>query len=458
MTGKRMGTIVGAVLATIMAAGCGEDNGTTGASTAPTLDQQLRAMISTAGITRLDPGPEPAAAKVALGQVLMFDKEISGNRDIDCATCHHPLTHTSDALSVSLGTGGHGLGPARVRGAGRNLIPRNAPDVFNRGVPQWRTMFWDMRASGTVETGFVSPAGAKLPPGLESILAVQAMFPVTSNDEMRGTPGDLDVLGAANEIATIDPTDFPAIWEALTQRLLAIPEYVTLFNAAFPEVPTADLGFQHAANAIAAFEIKAWTYLDSPWDRYVAGDDSALPDDAKRGAMLFYGSAGCARCHSGNLLTDQQAHDIGVPQVGPGKGSVAPQDYGHGLVTGNAADRYTFRTPPLRNVALTGPWMHDGAFITLRAAVEHVLDPAPSLRNYDPTQLAPDMQGTCQNDDATLNAILRNLDPDVATPILLPPQDIDRLVTFLEALTDPQAADLSASVPVSVPSGLPVYD
>jgi cytochrome c peroxidase len=458
MNAKQVGTIVTVFLATTLVVGCGEDNGSPAAPPAPTLDQQLRGMITREGITQLDPGPQPAAAQVALGQALMFDKELSGNRDISCATCHHPLMHTGDGLSVSFGTGGRGLGPARVRGEGRNLIPRNAPEVFNRGVPQWRTMFWDIRASGSAETGFVSPAGAKLPPGLENILAVQAMFPVTSNDEMRGKPGDVDVAGAPNEIAIFDPSDFTGIWHALLQRLLAIPAYVTLFNAAFPGVSTEDLGFQHAANAIAAFEIDAWTFVRSPWDRYVAGDDSALSDDAKQGAILFYGAAGCANCHSGNLLTDQEVHDIGVPQIGAGKGAEAPQDFGYGRVTGEAADRYCFRTPPLRNVTLTGPWMHDGAFVTLRAAVRHVLDPATSLRHYDPSQLTPEMQDTFQGDDATINATLQNLDPDVATPVNLTDADIDHLLSFLEGLTDPAAADLSDNIPLSVPSGLPVYD
>ena len=127
-------------------------------------------------------------------------------------------------------------------------------------------------------------------------------------------------------------------------------------------------------------------------------------------------------------------------------------------MTGNATDRYKFRTPPLRNVGLTGPWMHDGAFVTLRAAVQHGLDPATSLRNYDPSQLATDLQNTFQGDDATITAILQNLDPDVATPLNLAEREIDQLVGFLEALTDPAAADLSDVIPAAVPSGLPVYD
>ncbi len=441
------------VLVSAVIAGCGGSDGQS-----PTTDQQLRAAMRTANITPLDPGPKPATEMVALGRVLMFDKELSGNRDISCATCHHPLMHTGDGLSVSMGTGGTGLGPMRTLGAGRSLIPRNAPEVFNRGVPLWTTMFWDMRVSGSSAAGFVSPARDALPPGLDSVLAAQAMFPVTSRDEMRGKTGDTDVFGQPNEVALLADSDFTGIWAALTQRLLRIPAYVALFGDAYPEVPTNQLGFGHAANALAAFESAAWTLLDSPWDRYVAGDDSALSENAKRGALLFFGKAGCAGCHSGNLLTDQQAHDIAAPQVGPGKGAEAPLDYGRGRETGNVADRYKFRTPPLRNVAITGPWMHDGAYTTLEGAVRHLLDPTTSLRHYDVSQLAPDMQSTFQGSETILAAILANLDPLVAAPKLLTDAEVNEILTFLESLTDPTEAALGGDIPDEVPSGLPVRD
>lgn len=444
----------GVVLVLLTCAGCGDGND----SAPPTIDQQLQRSIQAAGIGVIDPGPTPPAARVALGRALMFDKLLSGNRDTACATCHHPLLHTGDALSLPLGTGGRGLGPARVRGAGRGFIPRNAPEAFNRGALEWRTMFWDMRVSGSASAGFTTPAGDQLPAGLENVLAAQAMFPVTSPDEMRGAPGDNDVFGEPNELAQIDDDDLAAIWGAIMQRILAIPEYVGMFSAAFPGVPTSELGFQHAANAIAAFEISAWTFTDSPWDRYVAGDRSALSDSAKRGALLFFGDAGCVKCHTGDLLTDQKAHNIGVPQIGPGKGTSAPEDFGRELVTDNQAERYAFRTPPLRNVALTGPWMHNGTFTTLRGAVEHVLDPATSLRGYDAAQLPEELQETFVNDAAIIEGMLSRLDADIATPRRLSDEQIDDLVGFLEALTDPAAGDQSGDIPESVPSGLPVDD
>jgi cytochrome c peroxidase len=442
-----------ALLVSAAITGCGSDN-----SQPPPLDQQLRAELRAAHITPLESGPQPAAAKVALGRALMFDKELSGNRDISCATCHHPLMHTADGLSVSKGTGGRGLGPTRTLGEGRSLIARNAPDLFNRGVPLWTTMFWDMRVSGSAAAGFSTPAHDALPPGLDGLLAAQAMFPVTARDEMRGKAGDTDVFGQPNEVALLADSDFTGMWAALMQRLLRIPAYVALFSDAYPDVPAEQLGFQHAANALAAFESAAWALLDSPWDQYLAGDDGALSQNAKRGALLFFGTAGCAGCHTGNLLTDQQPHDIGVPQVGPGKGAEAPLDLGRGRETGTVADGCKFRTPPLRNVALTGPWMHDGAYTTLEGAVRHVLDPAAALRRYDVAQLAPDMQSTFQGDEQTLTVILANLDPLVATPRQLSDDEVNQLLTFLEALTDPAATDLSDDIPSSVPSGLPVRD
>jgi cytochrome c peroxidase len=446
-------TVVGGCLALLLfAAGCGDD------SSSATTDAQLQAAIAATDVAPIDPGPAPAPAKVALGRALMFDKLLSGNRDISCATCHHPLYATGDALSVSIGTGGSGLGPERTLGAGRNLIPRNAPEVFDRGAVEWRTMFWDARVAGSAATGFTTPAHDALPPGLDNVLAAQAMFPVTARDEMRGAVGDVDVFGDPNEIAAIADADLPAMWAALMDRLQSVPEYVDLFAAAYPEIPTEELGFQHAANAIAAFEIEFWSFPNSPWDRYLRGERAVLSESAKRGALLFLGDAGCVSCHAGSLLTDQQFHDIGAPQVGPGKGAEAPQDYGRGRETGRIEDRYRFRTPPLRNVAITGPWMHDGAYVTLEAAVRHHLDPQQSLRSYDSTQLSDVMRDTVQNDAATIDAILANLDPLVATPLQLTDEQVSDLLAFLEALTDPAALDLSADVPESVPSGLPVED
>ncbi|MEW6278557.1 MAG: cytochrome c peroxidase [Candidatus Eremiobacterota bacterium] len=414
-------------------------------------DQQLRASMAAAGVVAAQtPVQDPEL--VALGQALMFDKILSGNKDVSCATCHHPTQHTGDGLSLSIGTGGVGLGPTRQLGAGRPFIPRNAMDLFNRAnVP---VMFLDGRVRRGPQGTFQTPAGAQLPPGLQSTLAAQAMFPVTSRDEMRGQVGDLAADGTVNELAVLADDDFTGIWAGLMARLTANPQYVALFDAAFPGVPTNQLGFQHAANAIGAFEASQFASLDSPFDRYVAGDNAALTEAQKRGAVLFFGTARCSVCHRGGLLSDFAFHDVAFPQVGPGKGAEAPLDFGLGRETGNVADRFKFRTAPLHNVALTGPWTHAGGYTTLEAVVRHYINPAQAMQSYDPTQLDPRLQGQVHVQDTLAAGVLENLDPALRPPLQLSDADVADVVEFLNALTDPAALDMSQQVPASVPSGL----
>ncbi|MEO8089356.1 MAG: cytochrome c peroxidase [Gemmatimonadales bacterium] len=281
---------------------------------------------------------------------------------------------------------------------------------------------------------------------------------MTTRLEMRGQVGDLDRFGAPNELAQFGDGEQPAIWAALMNRVLAIPEYVSLFQAAYPALAPADLGFQHAANAIAAFEAQAFTSVNSPFDRYVGGDVAALGEPEKRGALLFFGKAGCGSCHLGPHLSDQQFHAIGVPQVGPGMSPDEPQDRGLAQVTASQADRFRFRTPTLRNVELTGPWMHDGAYTTLEAAVRHHLNIDSSLQSYDASQLREDLRTSHLSDPATLEAQAALIDPLVRAPLRLSDGEVADIILFLRSLTDPAASDLGASIPASVPSGLPVGD
>jgi cytochrome c peroxidase len=446
------------------------------------LDDVLQQVITRANLEPYELGLEPDPAKVTLGEALFFDKELSGNRDISCATCHHPLMHGGDNLSLPFGTGARGLGTARKIGVGRELIPRNAPEIFNRGAVEWSTMFWDGRVSAEFDY-FASPAGDNLPPGLESPVAVQAMFPPTSRDEMRGQSGDIcrepdgepTVMNVfniragrpegegspgplvINELALFEDSDLPGIWNALMVRLLAIPEYRELFAAAYPQSDLEELGFQHAANAIAAYEIAAFTFADSPWDRYLAGEYDALSGKEKKGALLFFGEAGCSNCHSGMLLTDQKYHNIGVPQFGPGKDE-SGLDYGRYLVTGEPGDMYAFRTPPLRNVALTGPWLHNGAYDRLEDVVQHHLNVSQSLGGYSGSQLTDEVQVSLRNESAVIAELMGTIDPLMRTPRELTDEEIDQLMAFLNAQTSPSAVDLAYLVPKSVPSGLPVWD
>ena len=317
-------------------------------------------------------------------------------------------------------------------------------------------MFWDGRVSGSTEDGFETPAEEKLPEGFDNVLAVQAMFPVTSRDEMRGEIGDRDIFGKENELALISNAAPQSVWLALMERLLAVPEYRRLFKEAYPDVSLNDLGFQHAANAIAAFEIDAFTFTNSPWDLYLAGNNNVMSVAAKRGALLFYGDANCASCHSGTLMTDQEFHNLGIPQFGPGKENAIPFDVGRFAETGDKRDLFAFRTPPLRNVTLTGPWMHNGAYNELEDAILHHLDAAKALSEYDVEQLEPDLRETFKGGEAVIDRILETLDTKLAKPKSLSNRDLQDIMAFLGALTDRAALDLSGNIPKAVPSGLPV--
>jgi len=416
-------------------------------------DARLLAVLANAEVRAIEK-PTLNSAKVRLGQMLMFDKILSGNRNISCTTCHHPSAGTGDGLCLSKGEGGAGLAQSRSAPLDADgqpiLIPRNAPDAFNRG--EFNTLFWDGRVQQNANGTFTTPAGDQLLPGLESALAAQAMFPVTSPSEMRGQPGE-------NEVADYSDDDLRGIWGALMNRLLAIEEYRDMFAAAYPDIHESELTFAHAANAIAAFEIAHWTLDDAPFDQYLRGDQSALSDSAKRGALLFYGEARCSTCHSGSLLTDQDFHAVGVPHLGPGKGHGQDglSDFGREGVTGDAADRFKFRTPPLRNVAATGPWMHDGAIMTLEGAVRHMLDPVTSAQSFDSSVLPLEFQSEYHPEQAA--AILSAVDNEGMEAVLISEAEFADLIAFMDALSSPSLASLPMSdIPDRVPSGLPLAD
>jgi cytochrome c peroxidase len=235
-----------------------------------------------------------------------------------------------------------------------------------------------------------------------------------------------------------------------------IPAYRALFQAAYPDVVDFDqLNIGHVGRALAAFEDASFRALQSPFDAWLAGDLGAMTDQAKRGALLFHTRAGCFRCHGGPLQTDNQHHAIAIPQLGPGI-EADGDDLGRFDQTGNPDDRYAFRTPSLRNTELTGPWMHDGAFTTLAAAVRHYVDPVGDLRTYDATQLSPLLQPLVDGDPPRVQARADALDGRLRPPPRLDAGDVDDLLAFLHALTDPASLDLSGVAPASVPSGLPV--
>jgi cytochrome c peroxidase len=422
-----------------------------------TLDAELRQLLGGWGAVPIGPVQAQNPAVVSLGQSLFFDKILSGNRDIACATCHDPSSNLADGLTLSVGTGGTGHGTSRTLGAGRDFVPRNSPSLLNTGLGFFY-LFWDGRVN---EEGgpsrFRTPAGVQLPPGLNNLLAAQAMLPVTNRTEMRGKAGDVDVFGSPNELAQISDADFAEIWRAAMRRLLAVQEYVAKFTAAYPGTPTTALGFQHAANALAAFQMHAFTRTNSPFDRYLARDDAALTPDQKRGALLFFGRALCSSCHGGPLLGGRSFSNAGVPQLGPGVGSAVPLDRGRGEEIPNAPFyQFAFRVPALRNVELTAPYMHNGAYRTLEEVVRHYNNVDSALVAFDPAELDPALRGTHHGDPATVAAIRLSLDGRLRQPMRLTELEQRQIVAFLKSLTDPAARNLAGVVPASVPSGLPV--
>lgn len=416
----------------------------------------------------------PHEGKVALGKFLMFDKILSGNRNISCATCHHPMSNTGDGLSLPIGEGGNGLGITRDTGSGTDAVvervPRNSPHVWNEGAREFTAMFHDGRVEldAAYPSGCKTPAGYDLPDNLENILACQAMFPVTSPTEMAGQSGENPIADQA------EPGNLIAVWELLAERLQDPDNgYVDLFIEAFDDINDAsNITYGHAANAISAYERVFWRADDSPFDRYLRGDKKAMSQNAIEGMELFYkGKKGiaCADCHSGVLQTDHAYHSIAMPQIGPGKGdnqegyNDGHDDFGREQVTADAADRYKFRTPSLRNVALNAPYGHSGSYNTLRAVVEHHIDSFNGISNYDQSQAwLPSREELDAQDFIVMNDKPRA--GEIAASTELPdgmaysPGDIDQIIDFLNALTDPSSVDNRDDVPTRVPSGLALAD
>jgi cytochrome c peroxidase len=440
----------------VLLAGCSDDTPTAPAAMAApelsesataTLASEVRVLAAGRGIAALS-RPAPVRGELTrLGQALAFDKILSGNRDIACMTCHLPAFGTGDARSLSIGQGANGLGPSRVHPTGE-FIPRNAPPMFN--LFALKPLFWDGRVVVDDRGTPVTPAGQRVNPHMGDAfefgaLSALPLFPVVSREEMRATAG--------NELAAVSDKQTQQVWNDLMVRLGRIQEYRRMFEAAYPGTRFAEMNFGHASNAIAGFLIDRLAFNDSPWDRFLAGDNAAMSEVQLRGAKNFL-SAKCSICHNGPALTDNQFHNVAVAQFGPGKGDgpSGHDDFGRGRETGLAQDRYAFRTPPLRNVELTAPYGHDGAFFDLREFVAHYSESHLKLNAFDGSGLEPALQGT----------LLHNFDDILATRdtllngVFFAEQTIDEVTEFMKALTDPAARDLSAIAPASVPSGLPV--
>ena len=252
----------------------------------------------------------------------------------------------------------YGDGLPRARGHQGNVLSRNTQTVLN--VAFYDQLFWDGRADSLEE---------------------QSLGPITSPEEMHQ---DLDEL---------------------VTELQSIPGYVERFRRVFgTDVTTAGI-----TKALAAFQ-RTLVTSPSPFDRFLTGDESALPADAKAGLELFRGVAGCIRCHHGPLLSDGEYYRLGV----------SFDDVGREAVTDAPADRGRFRTPALRNVAETGPYMHDGSLATLSDVVQYYYRGVPkqSIEGL-PLDVEP-LEGQSFTEIPLLVAFLESLSGEI--PIVDPPE------------------------------------
>jgi cytochrome c peroxidase len=247
-------------------------------------------------------------AKAELGYLLFFDKRLSSDGSVSCASCHSPNHAFTDAGPVSTGIGGQKGG-------------RSAPSVINRvyGALQ----FWDGRAAS---------------------LEDQAKGPIANSIEMTSEKNADKAHAAAVE------------------RLGKVKEYRQRFKAVYG---TEELTIDHVAKAIATFE-RMIISGNSAYDRYKAGDMKAMTESQARGMNIFFSNnARCDACHDGAAFTTNQFANIGIGMDKPNP------DLGRYIVTKKEADKGAFKTPGLRDVAHTGPYMHDGSLKTLEEVVEH---------------------------------------------------------------------------------------
>jgi cytochrome c peroxidase len=401
-------------LALLLALACGD--GPAGPP-GPGPDDDLRQRFDLRALGEIPYPPDnlPSASRIALGRLLFFDPILGGEMDVACATCHHPDLAFADGRQFSVGAGGTGLGPGRVASASGitglpiGLEPRNAQTILNA-------------AFNADEAGSPSPLGFQFWDGRALGLEEQARVPITSRTEMAG-----DAYPAATAR------------DSVVARLRGIDEYVRLFREAFPAEAEVAVGsdvisMDTYGRAVAAYERELVT-RNSAFDRYALGEDAALTSQQKLGLELFFTKALCSSCHGGPMFSDFLFHVLGVPQEGGGKDVLPGDDTGREEHTLNPADRYAFRTPTLRNVELTAPYMHDGVFATLEDVV----------RFYD--------QGALPRHPAVGDALI---DPFVRDPLGLTNEEVAALVAFLKALTDPGTALDPAllTVPKSVPSEL----
>jgi cytochrome c peroxidase len=341
-----------------------------------------------------DPEDNPSNLdKVNLGRLLFFDPILSGNKDVSCATCHQPEFNYAEFLETSIGVNGRGTGSKRqfLHPNDIPFVKRNSQSVLNtafNGItnhetyrPELAPMFWDLRAKG---------------------LEAQALEPIKSLEEMRGN--------AYQEQHILDE---------IIARINKIPAYHELFAKAFP-AETKPVSQVNLAKALASYE-RTLIASNTRFDQYMRGDSSALSTSEKEGMNAFL-VTGCAKCHSGPMFSDYKLHTLGVPDTE----NRAESDKG-------INQDYAFRTPTLRNLRFTAPYMHSGKFTTLDQVLLFYEDVAGGKI------LNPNVKA------GSIDSLATHMDVNF--------KDISRIVEFLNTLNDDS---FDKTIPATVPSGLPV--
>lgn len=299
----------------------------------------------------IPPDNPQTTLKILLGKQLYFDTRLSRDNTISCATCHNPAMGWSDAGPTSSGIGGQKGG-------------RRAPPVSNAAYSPLQ--FWDGRAA-TLEDQAVGPIANPIEMG-------------NTHDVMIRTVGD-------------------------------IPGYVEEFKKVFG---SSEITLKMVADAIAAYERTVVT-TDSPFDRFVRGDNNALTSLEKKGLEIFNGKGHCTLCHWGPYFSDGRFHNLGVAPDDPSK-----PDEGRFVITNNPGDKGAFKTPTMRDVGLRAPYMHNGSENTLEDGID-LYDKGGRIK--DP-----------------------NLDP-LVLPLGLSKGEKDALVAFLKRAmtsTNPEVANVKA--------------
>ena len=461
------------------------------------LDNQLSQALKQAGFSgkvestlekRLGRKLNPALAD--LGRLLFFDVAGGLHLDNTCAGCHSPGAGFGDTQSIAIGIQSNRIaGPSRK--GPRNQ--RRTPSIANTAF--YPALMWNGRFNSISGDPFDNSQGFQFPlpegatrfpandPIARHLLIAQAHMPPTELVEVAGFNGTRLTIGPRFDQfddgigGIVPPPDSSGfrnepIRQEVLRRLNGNAAYRRLFGNLFPDAASGHpIDFGMFGRAIAEFEFTQ-VYANAPLDQFARGDESAMEDSPKRGALIFFGKGKCSSCHavggqSNEMFSDFAMHNIGVPQIAPifGKGTgnvifdgpLENEDFGLEQVTGNSKDRYKFRSSPLRNAALQPAFFHNGAFTSLEDAIRHHLNVADSARHYNPIQagVARDLTLVV----ASPEPMLQTVDPLLAHPLDLTSTEFQDLVAFVrDGLLDRDAApkELCALAPESVPSGQPV--